>query len=121
MTEAGQHSSLFGFLPGRLDVFHWHGDTFDLPGGAIHLARSEACTHQAFLYQERVIGLQFHLESTPEGVEDLITSCSNELAAGGPYIQTPDRLRATPAAFAAINQTMEALLDRLEPLAGQGL
>ena len=47
LTEAGQRSSLFGFLPARLVVFHWHGDTFDLPAGAVHMARSEACAHQA--------------------------------------------------------------------------
>ena len=43
LTDEGQRSSLLGFIPDQFDVFHWHGDTFDLPDGATHLARSEAC------------------------------------------------------------------------------
>jgi GMP synthase-like glutamine amidotransferase len=113
LTEAGERSPLFGFLPKRLEVFHWHGDTFDLPSGAMHIARSEACTHQAFVYEERVIGLQFHLESTPEGVEDLIQNCLEELVDGS-YIQPPAQLRATPEAFSAINRTMQGLITRME-------
>jgi len=113
LTEAGQRSPLFGFLPKRLEVFHWHGDTFDLPSGAAHIARSEACTHQAFVYDERVIGLQFHLESTPKGVEDLILNCSGELVEGS-YIQAPPRLRATSESFETINRFMHELLNRIE-------
>ena len=72
LTESGKKSPLFGFLPERLSVFHWHGDTVDLPAGAVHIALSEACEHQAFVYDKRVLGLQFHMESTPEGVDGLI-------------------------------------------------
>ena len=47
-------------------VFHWHGDTFDLPSRAVHLARSELCPNQAFRYGASAYGIQFHLEMTPE-------------------------------------------------------
>lgn len=118
LTEAGQRSPLFGFLPERLEVFQWHGDTFDLPTGAIHIARSEACLHQAFVYDERVIGLQFHLESTPKGLEALIENCSRELVKGS-YVQTPSQLMAHPKAFRIINRAMDELLSRIEQVMRQ--
>jgi GMP synthase-like glutamine amidotransferase len=61
-TEAVQRSPALDFLPTQLKVFHWHGDTFELPEQAIRLAYSEGCSNQAFLYNEKVLGLQFHLE-----------------------------------------------------------
>jgi GMP synthase (glutamine-hydrolysing) len=115
LTEAGQHSPLFGFLPRRLNVFHWHGDTFDLPSDAEHIARSEACEHQAFVYEERVIGLQFHMESTPGGIDTLIRNCSVELV-DGRYIQAPSQLMAAPEAFSIINRFMDGLLTRIEQM-----
>ncbi len=118
LTEAGQDSPLFGFLPSQLVVFHWHGDTFDLTTGAIHIARSEACLHQAFVFDERVIGLQFHLESTPKGIEELIKNCSAELVEGS-YIQNPSQLTADHKAFHMINGAMNQLLSRIEPMVKQ--
>jgi GMP synthase (glutamine-hydrolysing) len=44
-------------------VLHWHGDTFDLPRGATHLAATDVCAHQAFSYGPTVLALQFHLEA----------------------------------------------------------
>ena len=53
---------LFCALPEPHPVFQWHGYTFDLPTGALHLARSETCENQAFRYGHHAYGLQFHLE-----------------------------------------------------------
>jgi GMP synthase-like glutamine amidotransferase len=68
-TEAAQSDPLFAGLD-RESVFHWHGETFDLPEGAELLASSDLCRNQAFRLGDRVWGLQFHLEVTPEMIAD---------------------------------------------------
>ena len=94
-------------------VFHWHGDTFDLPAGAILLARSEACAHQAFLYKEKVLALQFHLETTPELVRLFIETGQDELVAA-PYIQSPEAILGAPVhLYRSGNELLEDLLNRL--------
>jgi GMP synthase-like glutamine amidotransferase len=114
VTEAGQRSRLFQGLATEPLVFHWHGDTFDVPAGALHLAWSEGCHSQAFLFEERILGLQFHLESTPETVREILAHCGDELVGGGTYIQSESAIRAAdPALFAAINHLLETLLRRL--------
>lgn len=61
-TEAGRDDPLFRFFRGTEKIFQWHGDTFEIPHGAVHLASSPDCANQAFRYGDRVYGLQFHLE-----------------------------------------------------------
>jgi GMP synthase-like glutamine amidotransferase len=113
LTEAGKNTALLRDLPDRTTVFHWHGDTFDLPRGAVHLAESAACGQQAFLYDHRILGLQFHLESTPATVGEILTHCGHELVTGR-YIQTEAEIvAASPACFQQINSLLETLLTRL--------
>lgn len=110
-TGAAAASRLFGRFPARLEVFHWHGDTFDIPAGALHVARSGSCAHQAFVYGERVVGLQFHLEMMKAGARQLIAHCSDDLA-GGSYIQKPEEMLAGRMRFDTANAVLEGLLDR---------
>jgi len=112
LTEAGQGSPLFGFLPGRPTVFHWHGDTFDLPREAVHLAQSEACLHQAFVYDGRVVGVQFHLETTAAGIAALVENCADEIVEG-PFIQSPQEMHDHSHEIPRLNKWMEELLSRL--------
>jgi GMP synthase-like glutamine amidotransferase len=69
-TPAGGDDPLVGQLEPCQTVFHWHGETFDLPAGAEWLAFSDACRHQAFRLGSNAYGLQFHLEVTPEMIAD---------------------------------------------------
>ncbi len=117
MTAAAQQSWLFADFPPRLDVFHWHGDTFDLPAGAQHIASSAACRHQAFVAAEgRAVALQFHLEMGPPEVAAIIANCGDELeaAVGAPWVQPAEEMQAhAVAACATVNALAAALFDRL--------
>jgi GMP synthase-like glutamine amidotransferase len=68
-TAAAAGDRLFDGLSTET-VFHWHGETFDLPPGAELLASSDLCRHQAYRIGERVYALQFHLEVTPDMIAD---------------------------------------------------
>jgi len=99
----------------ELEVMHWHGDTFSIPAGAVHLATSEACRNQGFIYQDRVIALQFHLETTEASLKRLISNCQDEIVTA-PYIQNASEMLAHAARFRKINAVMGNLLDYLQTL-----
>lgn len=100
-TEAAGSDRLFQGLSEET-VFHWHGETFDLPPGAELLALSGLCRNQAFRMGEGVYALQFHLEVTPEMIVDWCAQDENggdvrEMEAGiDPYFNAP-RLAALSA------------------------
>jgi GMP synthase-like glutamine amidotransferase len=105
--------STFRF-PRDIDVFHWHGETFSLPDGAIRTAQSRGCQNQAFQFGGHVIGLQFHLETTPASARAIVESCRDELVAGE-FIQTEvEMLSVPPDRYESINRTMGEVLGYLQ-------
>ena len=100
-------------FPAECLVFHWHGETFDLPENATRLAESAGCANQAFQLKHNVIGLQFHLETTAESARALVEHCRDELVPG-PYVQGEQELRATPASrYTVVNRLMSDVLAYL--------
>ena len=98
-------------------VFHWHGDTFDLPAGAVHLARSPVCRHQAFRYGAAAYGLQFHVEMVPDLLELWLREAALDEV---PRALSPPDLTAIRAAanesFPAMSSFSRCLLARYAAL-----
>ena len=99
-------------FPDTLEAFHWHGDMFDVPAGAKAVGSSAACPNQGFVYDNRVVGFQFHLETTPESAAALIKNCGDELD-GSIYVQDAQTMLANQKRFEDLNQTMFKVLERL--------
>ena len=98
-------------------VFQWHGDTFDLPAGAVHLARSELCTHQAFRYGRAAYGLQFHVEMTLDLMEQWLCEpgfhCEIKACEG---IDPAVIRREAPGRLPAMDSLSQCLLRRFVSL-----
>lgn len=98
-------------LPATMHVFHWHGETFELPDNAVLLASSVACNNQIFQLGKRVIGLQCHLETTEENVRSMVLHCADELT-GGSFIQDANViLSAGDAQYQQLTEWMAQVLD----------
>ncbi len=114
LTEAGRALEVFSALPERFEPLHWHGDTFAIPPGAVHVARSEACENQAFAYDDgRVIGLQCHLEATHQSWSVLCEACGDQLEGGGEWISSAEEMLADEARFETIRELLFGVLDAM--------
>lgn len=82
LTVEGETSCLKHLAPDHR-VFHWHGDTFDLPDGALRLASTAMTPNQAFSHGDKVLGLQFHIEAEARQVERWLIGHTCELGVAG--------------------------------------
>lgn len=114
LTRAARNSSIFSALPSKFMAFHWHGDTFKIPHGAVRIAESEGCANQAFEYDNgRVTGLQFHLDYSIESINLMFHNCGDEIV-DGKYIQKPDEIISKASYVQGINRLLNLLLDNIE-------
>ncbi len=109
LTPEAAKAPLLAGLPAHFTPLHWHGDTFDIPAGAVHAASSAACEHQAFVQGDKVLGLQFHLEALPATVEDF---CYEDRATLTPerYVQAADHILAQTQHYAPAQGLMAQIL-----------
>lgn len=111
-TETGEKSLLLKGFPKQVPVFHWHGDTFDLPELCEQLFYSEYTENQAFQYKTNVLGLQFHLESTEETLAIMIkegwAEIKEEIG-----IQSADEIKQKKMLTCNTNNLMFLILDQL--------
>jgi len=98
-ADAAHHPEFAALLAPEVRVLHWHGDTFDLPAGAHHLAATGAYVNQAFTIGNYALGLQFHVEVTAQGLEHWYVGHACELGSAGIGVQ---RLREEGKSFAAL-------------------
>lgn len=92
-------------FPDTFTPFHWHGDTFDLPSGAIPVGSSEACENQGYVWKDRLLSLQFHLEMNRQSLSTLIEY-------GGEKLDS-DALLGNPRLFGDSNELMDKAVSIL--------
>lgn len=102
-------------FPLTWDTFHWHGDTFAVPDSALPIASSDACRNQGFVYDGKVVGLQFHLEVTRAGVGELVRQCARDIRPDR-FVQSRSELLTDQAPYAQNHALLEKLLNYLDTL-----
>ncbi len=114
-TGSSSRAGIAGAVPDGSVVFHWHGDTFDLPPGADGFLASDACRTQAFSLGERALGIQVHIETTVEAARALIDNCRGDLTPGR-FVQSESEILGDRSRFEALRP----ILDRvMETMAGE--
>lgn len=113
LTGDAKSSPVLSTLPERFIAFHWHGDTFEIPPGAVRVAESEACANQAFVYNDRVIGLQFHIEYSLKSINSMLLNCGDELV-DGKFIHKEDEILSMKNNLGETKNLLHSLLDNME-------
>lgn len=111
-TVEAQANSLFNHFPEKQNVFHWHGETFNLPGKTTQLAKTDACLNQAFIHKKNVIALQFHPEVDDLLLRDMIAGTRDELVKEK-YVQTEQEILSKEHLMIENRKLLYKFLDKL--------
>lgn len=111
LSQEGKEDAVFGGFPEKLTVFQWHGDTFDIPEGATHLAGSELFSNQAYRVGDNVYGLQFHLEVTEAMIRRWIAEYRDELSSLN-YIHAGKIIEETGKYMDSLSHHAELFYDK---------
>ncbi|MCD6707891.1 MAG: type 1 glutamine amidotransferase [Thiobacillus sp.] len=114
ITDADAARPWLGDAATPMPAFHWHGETFTLPPGATRILESAWCANQAFVLDDRHIGMQCHVEMTPELIASWCEHGADEIAASdSPGVQSPAAIQADlPARIARLHQLADKVYSR---------
>ena len=111
-TDAGWRHPFWLGLPRALPVFHWHGETFGLPEGAVQLLRSAACEQQGYAIGTQALALQCHPEVDSVSVAEMVENGRDELVEGRWFIQSEEAIKAQSEPLARLGPVLHRLLDQ---------
>ena len=111
-SNTAKENVLFKHFLSPYTLFHWHGDTFDLPENAVVIASTDVCKHQAYLIDQHILGLQFHLEMNETIIEQMLLHDGEELKEEGSYIQSAEKIRDGFGCLEKNKQDLFLLLDK---------
>ncbi len=114
ITDAEAARPWLGDISAPMLAFHWHGETFTLPPGATRILESAHCANQAFVLDDRHIGMQCHVEMTPELIASWCDNGAAEIAASdSPAVQTPASIQSDALARTAqLHQLADKIYSR---------
>lgn len=119
ITDADAARPWLGDSSQPMPAFHWHGETFTIPPGATRILESAYCSNQAFVVNDRHIGMQCHVEMTPEMIQSWCDSGQAEIeASASPGVQRPEVIQADMATRTA---RLHHLADKIYSRWIQGL
>ena len=110
-------SAPFDGFPTECPMFHWHGDTFEIPARARRIAESDGCANQAIAFGDRIVGLQFHAEVAPSDLAAFCDSAPRDLE-DGPFSQCRTAIVTSPPDMSAADAGLDRLLDKLSAMRG---
>ena len=109
--DAVKFKALSAF-PEDFMTFHWHGDTFEIPHGAVKIASSEACTNQGFVYDGRVYAFQFHPEVDGNSIKEFVKNDGSELVKDR-YVNTGEEMISKIEYSESMNKCLEDFLEKI--------